>query len=292
MILIIKHVEYEGAGTIEEFFRKKKFPIRIAELYNGDVLPKDFKDIDAVISMGGPMSVDEEDKYPFLKDEDIFLKKVLKEEIPFLGVCLGSQLIAKAAGAKVTQNPVKEIGWFDIELTGDGKKDDLFRGLNGKFEVFQWHGDTFEIPPNGKHLALSKDCRHQALKVGRAAYGLQFHIEVTKDIISLWVYNDFKDKAGQVKPEGKSMIEHYPKAEKLFNTRAEMMYENFLKIIRLRPVSAKGRKGGATPPACRLLSADRAGRDSARQVSKTGHVWAPRAGAPCPPVKFFPRHRA
>lgn len=234
MILIIKHVECEGAGTIEEFFRKKKFPIRIVELYNGDVLPKDFKDIDAVVSMGGPMNVYEEDKYPFLKDEDIFLKKVLKEEIPLLGVCLGSQLIAKAAGAKVTQAPKKEIGWFDVELTKEGKKDELFRGLDGQFEVFQWHGDTFEIPQSGKHLALSKDCHHQALKVGPCAYGLQFHIEVTKDIIADWVYNDFQDEQGNLKSEGKFMIDHYPKVEKLFNSRAEMIYKNFLKVMSAR----------------------------------------------------------
>ena len=93
-----------------------------------------------------------------MKDEDIFIKKVIKDEVPFLGICLGSQLLAKAYGAKVTKAPKQEIGWFKVQLTKDGQKDPIFQGLRDELDVFHWHGDTFAIPQGGKHLATSKDC--------------------------------------------------------------------------------------------------------------------------------------
>ena len=132
--------------------------------------------------------------------------------------------------------PKKEIGWFPVELTGEGKADPLFKGLSGSFEVFQWHGDTFEIPKSGKHLAESRDCPHQALKVGPCAYGLQFHIEVTEKIIRDWVNADFSNPNGSLKKEALDMINRYPKAKQKFNDDAEMIYKNFLKVIQKRKI--------------------------------------------------------
>ena len=119
-------------------------------------------------------------------------------------------------------------------MTEQGKQDRLFQGIQENFEVYQWHEDMFEIPKNGTLLAESANCPHQALKVGERAYGLQFHIEVTKDIISDWVYNDFKDENGKLKLEGKDMIERYLQVEDMFNHRAETIYKNFLKIMTAR----------------------------------------------------------
>src|SRR3989338_6438604 len=231
MILIVKHVSHEGAGTIEEFVVKKRFDVRTLELYNGDAFPVELSGIDAVISMGGPMSVYEEDKHPFLKNEDVFLKEIIKHEIPFLGICLGSQLLAKAAGAKVVKAPKEEIGWFKVDLTKEGKKDSLFEGLDGPLDVFQWHGDTFDIPARGKHLAEAKDCRNQALKVGRRAYGFQFHIEVTKEIIADWVGRHFKGAKGTISPADQKMIDDYARLKTDFDKHASTIYENFLKIM-------------------------------------------------------------
>ena len=232
MILVIKHIAIEGPGTIEDYFRGRGFSIKTVELSKRDALPVDLSDVEAVVSMGGPMNVYEENEYPFLKEEDIFLKEIIKEEIPFLGVCLGSQLLAKAAGAKVTKAPKSEIGWFKVSLTVDGKKDPLFKGLNEDFDVFQWHGDTFTIPANGKHLAEAADCRNQAFRVGRCAYGLQFHIEVTQGIIEDWIkQNNYLVKGAR------NMLDEYPKIEKKFCRNANTIYENFLKIMTARKIA-------------------------------------------------------
>ncbi len=110
MILIIKHIDIEGPGTFGDFLTTKGEPFRIVELGAGEKLPSNLDGIHAVVVLGGPMNVYEEDKYPFLKDENSFIQDVLKKEIPYFGICLGSQLLAKAAGARVVRSPVKEIG--------------------------------------------------------------------------------------------------------------------------------------------------------------------------------------
>lgn len=202
MILVIKHVPQEGPGSLLEFFND----IKIIELSKGDSLPTDLGDVEAVFFMGGPMNVYEEDKYPFLKDEDRFIKLLLEKEIPYFGVCLGAQLLAKVCGAKVYKGPVKEIGWYTVELVRD---DPLFNGLPKNIDVLQWHEDTFDIPTDGVLLAIGKDVRNQAFRVGRCAYGLQFHIEVTPQMITDWFGYDgekykipdeirFKDQANRI----------------------------------------------------------------------------------------------
>jgi GMP synthase (glutamine-hydrolysing) len=115
-----------------------------------------------------------------LRAEDAFLKQVVTKEIPFLGICLGGQLLAKACGARISKSPVREIGWHDVMLTAHGKRDDLFKGLPERMPVYQWHEDTFAVPESGALLATSGGCPNQAFRIGSCAYGLQFHPEVTR----------------------------------------------------------------------------------------------------------------
>src|SRR3990167_5149044 len=110
MILFIKHIDIEGPETLQPVFESHGFQCQIIDLSLGDLLPEDFSDLEAVVVLGGPMNVYEEDKYPFLKMENVFIQKILQKKIPYLGICLGSQLLAKAAGAKVTSSAVEEIG--------------------------------------------------------------------------------------------------------------------------------------------------------------------------------------
>ena len=228
MILFIKHVDIEGPETLGAFFLKHGFTLSVADLHQGAPLPADLEGVDAVVSLGGPMNVYEEDKYPFLKDEDIFLKKVLKEKVPFLGICLGAQLLAKAAGGSVVRSPQREIGWFDITLRMQGVKDPLFAGLSPVMEVYQWHGDMCVVPPGGVHLAFSDHCPVQAFRVGTNAYGLQFHAEITDKSIDEWS----RDYAPKKQPQRQAMLKRYRDVKEDFIRRGEVLCGNFLKVIK------------------------------------------------------------
>ena len=134
--------------------------------------------------MGGPMSAN--DDLPGLRDELRLIEKSLAENVPMLGICLGSQLIAKALGAKVYRNAELEIGWEQVWLTEEGKKDPVLGGVESPMTFFHWHGETFDLPRNSEWLAYSEKCRHQAYRYGQKVYGIQFHPEVTPEMIEDW----------------------------------------------------------------------------------------------------------
>jgi len=231
MILIIKHIDIEGPGTLGDFLKSQGEPFQIIELGAGEALPVSVSILKAVIVLGGPMNVDEEDRFKFLKPENEFIKKILKANIPYLGICLGSQLLAKAAGAKVIKSPVKEIGWYQIELTTEGRKDPLFNGFRESDPIYHWHGDMFQIPSNGRLLAQAQGCPHQALRVGRNAYGLQFHVEVTDKSIKEWCEEYCANDLPGRPEHAKSMMDEYWKHKKTFDAQAQRLYQNFLGII-------------------------------------------------------------
>ena len=185
-VLIIKHIKLEGPGLIEYCLKQEKIPYLIINLETGARLPK-LDHFTHIIILGGPMNVYEEDRYPFLRNEDLFIKEAIQRGKKILGICLGAQLIAKSLGAKVFKAPMKEIGWYDVSLTEEGSKDPFFSYLPQTFSVFQWHEDTFEIPKAGKLIATSNPISHQAFRYGENACGLQFHLEVTKEMISPWM---------------------------------------------------------------------------------------------------------
>jgi len=186
IVLIIKHVDIEGPGLIENFLRQERIPYQILGLESGVHLPR-LDDLATIVVLGGPMNVYEEDHYPFLREEDLFIKEAIQRGKTVLGICLGAQLIAKALGAKIFKSPVKEIGWFDVSLTRIGSQDPCLSRLPKTFSVFQWHEDTFEIPNAGKLIATSTFVPHQAFRYGENAYGLQFHLEVTEEMIREWM---------------------------------------------------------------------------------------------------------
>ncbi len=232
MILIAKHIDIEGPGTFGDFLKERKLPFTIVELGSSEKLPRDLKEIQAVVVLGGPMNVYEEDKYPFLKEENRFIQNVVQEEIPYLGICLGSQLLAKACGAPVVKSPVKEVGWYKIRLTPDGKKDLFLKGFDPKIDIYHWHEDMFQIPSNGVLLATSDGCPHQTFRVGKNAYGIQFHIEVTDKSIKEWS-DEYcqKDLPGRQEQRA-AMLEGYAKNKEAFRKQAFQIYNNFLELIR------------------------------------------------------------
>ncbi len=204
-VLIIKHVEIEGPGLIEYCLNRKRIPYQVICLDSGVPLPK-AEDYTHIVLLGGSMNVYEEDRYPFLKYEDLFVKEAIQRGKPILGICLGAQLMAKALGANVFKAPVKEIGWYDVSLTGIGSSDSLFFDLPKTFPVFQWHEDTFEIPKAGKLIVTSSPVAHQAFRYGENAYGLQFHLEVTEEMITEWMETYGEENGTQSLPFSRAQI--------------------------------------------------------------------------------------
>ncbi len=198
-VLVIKHVDIEGPGLIEDCLREERIPYQILTLKSGLHLPK-LDPLTHIVILGGPMNVFEEDQYPFLREEDLFIKEALQRGKSILGICLGAQLIAKALGAKVFKAPAKEIGWYDVSLTRIGSIDPFFFRLPKTFSVFQWHEDTFEIPHHAILIATSSLVPYQAFRYGENAYGLQFHLEVTREMISEWMETYEQEFEGQQPP--------------------------------------------------------------------------------------------
>jgi len=231
-VQIIKHIDIEGPGTIGGFLDDDGISYNVIDVFNDEPLPNSLSNTSAVIVLGGPMNVYEEDKYPFLKQEDEFLKEVIEEGLPTLGFCLGAQLIAKATGALVKKNPQKEIGWFSVSVTEDGSDDPLLQGFQEEFEVFQWHGDTFDIPDGAVRLAESELCPNQAFRVGHSIYGLQFHVEVTDEMIYQWLdaYRDEVDSLKGIVDPDQVIADTKTKSES-YKAQARLFCSNFVKLI-------------------------------------------------------------
>lgn len=160
-------------------------PYLLHHPYRDGLLPR-IEDISALIVLGGAMGANDDRKHPFLTDLKQLIRQVVVSGIPYLGVCLGGQLLAAALDAKVVSNRWEEIGNVTAVLTDEGETDPLFKGINTIFRTFQWHHDSFDIPREGVLLAASADCPHQAFRVGESAWGVQFHPEVTEEIIRCW----------------------------------------------------------------------------------------------------------
>lgn len=209
-----QHVPFEGLGIIEGWIKEKGHTVTSTQFYENAKLP-DLNAIDWLIVMGGPMGVYDEDKYPYLKLEKQFIKGAIDKQKTVLGICLGAQLIAEVLGSKVYPNTQKEIGWFPIQKTKVAKEDSLFDFIPDSFNVFHWHGDTFNLPDGAMHIAESDLTLNQAFRYNENVVGLQFHFEVgEKDILGMVDGADnelIKDAYVQTADEILSKLEYTPK---------------------------------------------------------------------------------
>ncbi len=204
MIVIFQHVPFEGPGLIAEMLDGRGMPYMILEPYKGDPTPLSPAGFAGVISMGGPMSVN--DDLDFLAKEKSFLAEAVARRLPALGVCLGAQLLAAALGAGVYPGREKEVGWGEVTLTDEGKMDPLFSGVGDILPVLHWHGETFDIPAGAVLLASSRACVNQAFRWGESVYGFQFHLEANGEVVKEWIEEDLagccpmvEDPAGIIK---------------------------------------------------------------------------------------------
>jgi GMP synthase-like glutamine amidotransferase len=174
----LQHVPFEGPGYIESWAKSKAHKLSVTRLYEKPEYPN-VTEFDWLIVMGGSMSVYDENQYSWLKAEKEFIKSAIEGDKIVIGICLGSQFLAEALGAKVYPNRKKEIGWFPVTKTRQAKKQELLKDIPDSFEVFHWHGDTFDLPPGAVHLFQTDVCPNQAFLFNDKVLGLQFHFETT-----------------------------------------------------------------------------------------------------------------
>ncbi len=224
-ILVIQNIGCEHLGNLSRLFESDGYNVLLLNSQK-DLIPTDLINYSGIIILGGPVSV--YNNYDYLKDQQKLIKKAVDMKIPTLGVCLGSQLIAEAMGGKVYPGNLKEIGWHDIEITENGSRD-IFNGIaTFKNKVFQWHGDTFQLPESAIILAKS-DTYIQAFRIN-TAIGIQFHIEVNESMIEEWI-RVYSKEIMDLKLDEKNIIPQ--QKEQIINLHilCKLVYNNFKKMI-------------------------------------------------------------
>jgi len=229
-LLILQHIAHEGPGLFGEFLKTKNIGADVVNIYTASCLP-DPSNYKAVITLGGPQSAN--DNNEAMQRELKNLERMLRDEIPYLGVCLGMQTLVRAAGGKVVPYQTKETGWYRtdgssylIECTPDGLQDPLLEGLPSHFEVFQLHGETVELSGTTTLLGTAPDCPNQLVRVGTKAYGIQSHVELTRSMLEAWATID-PDLARLDKT---TLISTYDNNARPYRATASTLFDNFLSI--------------------------------------------------------------
>jgi GMP synthase (glutamine-hydrolysing) len=183
--LVLQHIACEPPGEFEDVLVSRGAEIHRVELDEGEPLPG-WRGFDVIVAMGGPMSVNDEDEHPWLVDEKRLIREAVEAGMPFWGACLGVQLLASSLGARVYAGDLPEVGVLPVTLTDEGRADPVLGALGDEVLTLQWHGDTFDLPEGAVRLAGSPVYPNQAFRYGDAAYGVQFHLEVSGEMAREW----------------------------------------------------------------------------------------------------------
>jgi GMP synthase (glutamine-hydrolysing) len=186
-VYIFQHAGDVPQGSLSEVFDRLSLPTKVFRTF--ETMPEQMPLADAagLVFLGGPMCANDTAEHPFLAVELGWMQSAVARGVPLLGICLGAQMLAKAMGGRVYQHAVREIGFSEIDLLPAANDDRLFAGRKAREVVFQWHGDTFDLPPDAVPLAQGRICRNQAFRIGTKAYGVQFHAEMTPEILDAWL---------------------------------------------------------------------------------------------------------
>jgi GMP synthase-like glutamine amidotransferase len=183
----LQHADHEGLGCIEPWLRARGFEITHTYLHRGEALPG-ASAFDWLIVMGGPMNIYQHEEHPWLVPEKALIRDACVMKKRVLGMCLGAQLAADVLGGKVSRNPEREIGWFDVSLSAEAGTSGIFDGFPPRFPAFHWHEDTFSVPPGAQLLMSSEACPNQGYSWGGGqVVGLQFHLEVRREDVEIWL---------------------------------------------------------------------------------------------------------
>lgn len=231
-VAIFRHVRIEGPGHLANFLDRHDIPLRLIRIDIGDPLPQDISAYSGMVLMGGPMSVN--DELPWIPPLLKLICDAKQYDIPLLGHCLGGQMISKALGAKVSRNPVKEIGWFDVDVfQGDVATDWL--GAETTFEVFHWHGETFTLPHGATHLLSSRHCEHQTYVLGKHLV-LQCHVEMTMDMVKDWCVAGASEIASEIGNEAvqsqDEILENLSERVARLHIIADRLYQRWIQGLR------------------------------------------------------------
>jgi GMP synthase (glutamine-hydrolysing) len=186
-LLVCQHVPHEILGTLNPLLKRAGFRIRYVNFGRHPDAQPSMDDYDGLVVLGGPMSAHDDQRLPHLAVEMKLIEAALRRNLPVLGICLGAQLIARTLGARVCANHTKEIGWYDVNPAADAELDSLLSEFDDSEKIFQWHGDTFDLPKQALHLASSRTCANQAFRYGANVYAFQFHLEVDEPMILRWL---------------------------------------------------------------------------------------------------------
>ncbi|MCG3176119.1 MAG: hypothetical protein MOGMAGMI_01059 [Candidatus Omnitrophica bacterium] len=183
-LYVLQHVENEPAGLWSAALVSTGRSHTVVRLYAGEPLPAP-ENVGALLVLGGPMNVDEDARYPFLGVEKQLIARCVRDGKPYFGICLGAQLLARSLGARVYKAPCEEIGWDTVDRTS--APDEVFGPeLGPKLSVFQWHGDTFDLPEGAVLIHRGERVEHQAFRWGSRAYGVQYHTEIDESMLRQW----------------------------------------------------------------------------------------------------------
>ena len=230
--MVLQHISCEPPGVFSEVMREHGVEALPVELDENEPLP-DWGDFDAVLAMGGPMGAEDDAEHPWLTAEKELVRETVEAGRPFLGVCLGVQLLASALGAPVRTMDAPELGLLPVELTPEGRAHPLFAGVEDSFPSLQWHGDTFELPQGAIRLASSPVAANQAFQAGERGFGIQFHVEITPELAREWAkvpeYKAYLAEALDEERAAAFLAEIETRAEELHPT-ARRLFENWLKL--------------------------------------------------------------